>query len=106
MRPSIGEGIALKRKEAGYTQAQVAELLGMHKETVSRLETGAIMPTVQRLVQLSELFQCRIGDFFYGDTDAIEAKLKQMAARILQLPEKKREKFFALIFDLCDLAME
>jgi transcriptional regulator with XRE-family HTH domain len=48
------------------TQAQVAGQLGI--ETVSRLETGVISPTLERLDQLSRLFNCPVSAFFSYET--------------------------------------
>jgi transcriptional regulator with XRE-family HTH domain len=50
------------------TQAQVAAQLGIETETVSRLETGVISPTLERLDQLSRLFNCPVSAFFPDET--------------------------------------
>ena len=60
----VGRAIAEQRKLMGLTQPQVAELLGVEKETISRLETGTIVQTVERLHTLSEAFKCPITRFF------------------------------------------
>ncbi|MDR2744643.1 MAG: helix-turn-helix transcriptional regulator [Desulfovibrio sp.] len=39
--------MAAQRKLANMTQVQVADRLGIEKETVSRLETGVIPPSLQ-----------------------------------------------------------
>lgn len=41
----IGEAIKDARRLAGLTQEQLAERIGVHRKTVSRLETGSISPT-------------------------------------------------------------
>ena len=51
----IGRPIAKHRLESGPTQEQVAELLEIGDEAVSRMERGLVMPTVARLVQLAEI---------------------------------------------------
>ncbi|CAD6557065.1 helix-turn-helix domain-containing protein [Paraburkholderia metrosideri] len=58
----IGRAIAKHRVESGLTQEQVAEYLGIGNEAVSRLERGIVMPTVARLVELAEIFQCDAAD--------------------------------------------
>lgn len=40
----IGKYIAQKRKEKNFTQAQLAEKLGVSNKTVSKWETGVCMP--------------------------------------------------------------
>ncbi|WP_245641443.1 hypothetical protein [Paraburkholderia bannensis] len=37
---------------------RVGDVLGLEKETASRIETGAITPTLFRIEQFAELFGC------------------------------------------------
>ena len=62
----IGRAIAKHRVGSGLTQEQVAELLGIGNEAVSRMERGLVMPTVARLVELAEIFGCDAADLLTG----------------------------------------
>lgn len=61
----LGRRVADQRKRARLTQAQLAERVGVTTETVSRLERGAVVPSLARLdsvatavgVDLSDLFR-------------------------------------------------
>ncbi len=57
---SIGKVIATRRRERGMTQEYVAECLGVGCQAVSRIERGAIMPTIRRLIQLAGVFDCPV----------------------------------------------
>lgn len=57
----VGKAIASRRVQAGLTQEEVAEVLGIGNEAVSRMERGTVMPTVGRLVALAEIFGCGVG---------------------------------------------
>ena len=57
---AIGRVVAKRRTERGMTQEYVAERLGVGYEAVSRIERGAIMPTIGKLVQLAGVFSCPI----------------------------------------------
>ena len=59
---SVGRAIARRRIEAGFTQEQVAEKLGLGRGAIARVEQGIAIPTVVRLIELAELFGCRAGD--------------------------------------------
>lgn len=52
----IGQAIAKYRQASGLTQAQLAEILDMSNDAISRMERGKTTPTVLRLVELSEIF--------------------------------------------------
>ena len=51
----VGGIIAIRRKAKGLTQAQLAEYMDIEKESVSRIETGHIAPTLARLAQIAKL---------------------------------------------------
>ncbi len=57
---TIGRVIAKRRIERGMTQEAVAERLGVGYEAVSRIERGAIMPTIGKLIYLAGVFNCPI----------------------------------------------
>lgn len=58
----VGSTIAKQRLECGLTQDQVAESLGIGTEAVSRMERGLVMPTVARLAELADIFECNVAD--------------------------------------------
>lgn len=58
----VGGIIAIRRKAKGWTQAQLAEHMDIEKESVSRLETGHIAPSLARLSQIAKLLDCDISD--------------------------------------------
>ena len=53
----LGKNIAKARKNANLTQEQLAEKLQVARQTVSKWEAGATMPTVPGLVKLAEALQ-------------------------------------------------
>lgn len=63
----IGRFIAEMRKEKGYTQEQLGEILGVTNKTVSRWETGSYMPDVETLFLLSKEFDVSINEIVAGE---------------------------------------
>lgn len=59
---TVGQAIARKRVECEMTQEAVAEALGIGNEAVSRIERGAVMPTIARLMELAQIFSCRVDE--------------------------------------------
>lgn len=53
---TLGERIALCRKKAGLSQEELAGRLGLSRQAVSRWETGAALPDIDKIVELSRLF--------------------------------------------------
>lgn len=57
----LGQQIAAHRRALNLTQLQLAERLGVEPETVSRFERGTSLPSLTRLVELSEVLEVGVG---------------------------------------------
>lgn len=57
---SIGQRLLKQRIASGLTQQQAAEMIGIQPESVSRIETGVIVPTLLRLRQFSRVYRCSL----------------------------------------------
>lgn len=55
------------RIEQGYSQQQLADLLGVSRQTVISIEKGRFDPSLPLAFQLAEVFRCRIEDIFFPD---------------------------------------
>lgn len=55
-----GEKIAFLRKKKGYTQEQMAEILEVSRQSVSRWEIDAAFPETEKLIKLSRLLECSV----------------------------------------------
>lgn len=66
----VGQAIERARARAGLTQAEVAERLGIGTEGVSRIERGVVHASAWRLVELAEIFGCRVASLLSEASDA------------------------------------
>lgn len=64
-----GEKIARLRKENNYTQEQLAALLGVSRQSVSKYESGVTYPETDKLICLSELFGCTVDYLLKDDVE-------------------------------------
>ncbi|MGF6901880.1 helix-turn-helix domain-containing protein [Paraburkholderia sp. GAS348] len=78
---AVGQAIASRRATAGLSQEKVAEALGITREAVSRMETGVAVPTVLRLAELAEIFECAIEELVTG----VSSRKIDQAQRIVEL---------------------
>ena len=53
---NLAERLTLLRKENGISQLELAEKLGVSRQAVSRWETGASVPSTEKLISLSKLY--------------------------------------------------
>ncbi len=68
----IGKFIALRRKENGYTQAALAEKLGITDRAVSKWETGKSMPDASIMPELCELLKISADELLTGERILID----------------------------------
>lgn len=54
---SLSQNILSLRKQHGLSQEELAEKMGVTRQTISRWELGSSVPTLENIVQLSGLFQ-------------------------------------------------
>ena len=82
----FGERLARARKEKNITQEQLAELLGVSRQSVSRWESELAYPETEKLIELSRCLDTSIdyllrgengekGSSFYDDVKAVGQRL-------------------------------
>ena len=94
----IGNAIAKRRKASNLTQEEVAEHLNIGNEAVSRMERGTVMPTISRLVELAEIFNCSAGELLVESSNSSVDQEKIIASLISKLSKKNR----AFILDIVE----
>jgi transcriptional regulator with XRE-family HTH domain len=88
---SIGKSIAEHRQAAGLTQEEVAEKLEIGHEAVSRMERGLIVPTVARLIELAEIFNCDVTTLLLQSSDRPSDQAQFIAKQLERLSAPDRE---------------
>lgn len=63
---TLGDKLAKLRKDNNYTQEQLAELLGVSRQAISKWESDVAYPETDNLIKLGELYNCSI-DYLIKD---------------------------------------
>ncbi len=63
---TLGEKLAMYRKQNNYTQEQLAELLGVSRQAVSKWESDLAYPETDKLIKLSDMYGCSL-DYLIKD---------------------------------------
>ncbi|AUG58524.1 DUF5680 domain-containing protein [Acetivibrio saccincola] len=63
----FSEKLSLIRKSKGYTQEQLAEILGVSRQAVAKWESGQSYPDISNLIQISEEFHVTV-DYLVRDS--------------------------------------
>ena len=87
---NIGEKIYNLRKKKNLSQEDLASILNVSRQTISKWETGESNPDIDKIVPLCNFFEISTDEFLKGRDIVYEKKLDK---------EKKKNK--ALTFSLC-----
>ena len=97
---TFGEKLSKLRKEKNYTQEQLAELLGVSRQAVSKWEADAAYPQTETLIEIGKLFDCSM-DYLLKDeiTDKTAVRdgilyehMKRTYEKLITEPNKSRAK--------------
>lgn len=65
---TLGERIAYYRGKLGLSQGELAEQLGVSRQAVSKWETDAGLPDLERLIALSRLYRITLDELVKGES--------------------------------------
>ena len=63
---TLGEKLSKLRKEYNYTQEQLADILGVSRQSISKWESDIAYPETDKLVKMGKLFECSM-DYLLKD---------------------------------------
>ncbi len=113
---SIGTTIKLYRKDKNLTQSELAELIGVSTQAVSKWETDAGLPDISQIVPLARVLEVST-DKLLGNTDvSLEKEAEEIRGQIgginlISCPERARNlyslasKFYNKHPDVPDIAV-
>lgn len=90
------------RKEKGWTQAQVAEKIGISIGQVKKYEKGDSAPNLHILAKIATVFETSADDFVFGEGNAIAQKsldheLLKRFEMLGQLDDRERDAVLVVI---------
>ena len=86
----IGAFIAQCRKEKNLSQMQLAELLGITNQAISKWKTGRGMPDISLLQPLCDVLEISINELFSGEHIAVEEYRRKAEENISNLYKEKQ----------------
>lgn len=93
---NLGKNIQHLRKQKKITQEQLAEMMSVSRQTISKWEADEAIPELDRIVALSDLFACKLdamvkedmnaGDAVYSEITVKKVEAFQMARYVMLSP--------------------
>ena len=91
----IGKRIQNRRKQQGYTQEQLADMMNVSIQMVSNLERGNKAIRIDNLINLCQILDIST-DYILTGKETLD-DLSVLATRIAQLPEKDQKMIEMLV---------
>ena len=94
---TLGEKLSKLRKEYNYTQEQLADILGVSRQSISKWESDIAYPETEKLIKIGKLFECSM-DYLLNEDITEKQGLQPTERESLwdrfkkQLHERKSEK--------------
>lgn len=73
---TLGSKLAKLRKENNYTQEQLADVLGVSRQAISKWESNAAYPETDKLIRMCRLFHCTT-DYLLLNEDEVSMDTEQ-----------------------------
>ena len=86
---TLGEKIAKQRKELNFTQEQLADILGVSRQSISKWESDIAYPETDKLIELGKMFACSM-DYLLKE-DVIEKNGAQASGFTEKVEEISRK---------------
>lgn len=67
---TFGDKLSKLRKENNYTQEQLADILGVSRQAISKWESDTAYPETDKMIKMSRLFNCSLDYLFKDEIEA------------------------------------
>lgn len=66
---TIGQRIKAERKRNGLTQKELAEICGLHVNTIQQYELNKRQPRIEMLKEIAKWLGCTVNDLVYDEEE-------------------------------------
>ena len=87
----IGKFISERRRAAGLTQLQLAEMIGITDRAVSKWETGRALPDSSIMLELCEILKITVNDLLSGEVIKVDNYKMETEKQLLNMVKEKEE---------------
>lgn len=106
----FGENLREIRKAKKMTQEQLAEKVGVSRQSVSKWENGEAYPEMNNILTLCDIFQCKINTLVNEsllDINSLDEEVKMSVVKLKKEKQKKVKglsKAICIISKICEIA--
>lgn len=97
----LGKNIKERRNQLGWTQATLAELVRVDVETISRIERGAILPSILKLEQVANVLGLPLAELLRSSSTLAHDQSLEILDWMQSLSETDRQFVLEAMQRLC-----
>lgn len=87
----FGDNLKIIRKSKNISQEDLAENLGVSRQSVSKWETGENYPSMQNIVYLCTIFKCKMNDLVHEDFEDLDFLGEEVKMSVVKLNQKEQK---------------
>jgi len=90
------DNLKVLRKNKNLSQEDLANKVGVSRQSVSKWETGEAYPEMNNILELCKIFKCNIGELVNDnmiDLDSLDEDVKMSVVKFKKEKQKKNEKY-------------
>ena len=92
----FGENLKAIRKSKNISQEQLAEKLGVSRQSISKWETGENYPSMNNIICLCDIFNCKINELVHEDFSDINFLDEEIKMSVVKFKEKEQKRMKGL----------
>ena len=92
----FGDNLKQIRKSKKISQEELADKLGVSRQSVSKWETGENYPSMQNIVCLCDIFRCKMNDLVHESFEDIDFMDKEIKMSVVKLNEEEQKRMKTL----------
>lgn len=87
---TTGEKLQKLRKENNYTQEELAEIMNVSRQSISKWESDIAFPETEKLIALSKLYHCSIDYLLNSENNEMVTPDKEQENTVTKKPYNKK----------------
>ncbi len=103
----FGDNLKQIRKSKNISQEDLAERLGVSRQSVSKWETGENYPSMFNIMCLCDIFNCKINNLVHesmSDINSLDEEIKMSVVKFKENEQKKMKGFTKVLYVISKIA--
>lgn len=103
----FGDNLKQIRKSKNISQEDLAERLGVSRQSVSKWETGENYPSMFNIMCLCDIFKCKINNLVHEsmpEFDSLDEEIKMSVVKFKENEQKKMKGFTKVLYIVSNIA--